>query len=117
MTAEGDSPTRPWVFLVLAYLFVLGFVPLVVSRDRDVRWHARNGLLLSAAVVVMEVAVTLVGILVPSLSCLYAVAISIISLLYVSIVVLAVVKALEGQRLMIPGISPYASRLSLRDGG
>lgn len=114
MNAEGPSPARPWL-LVLAYLGVLGVVALLATRDREVRWHARNGLLLFAAVAATGAASTIVGILVPSLSCLYAVAMMIVSLLYVLIVVLAIVKALEGQRLMIPGISPYASRLSAAD--
>jgi len=35
--------------------------------------------------------------------------------MYVGIVILAIVKAIQGQRLMIPGVSPYASRFSARD--
>ena len=109
MTAEGSSPTRPWL-LVLAYLPALGLLALLLSRDREVRWHARNGLALFAALVAAGVASTIVGIAVPSLSCVYAVTMSIVSLLYVMIAVLATVKALGGQRLIIPGISSYASR-------
>ncbi len=112
MNAEGPSPTRrPWL-LVLTYLGIFGLIPLLFARDREVRWHARNGLLLFAAVAATGAGATLVGVLAPSLSCLYAVAMLIVSLVYVFIVVLATVKALEGQRLMIPGISSYASRLA-----
>ena len=114
MTAEGSSPTRPWL-LVLAYLPALGLLALLLSRDREVRWHARNGLLLFAAVAAIGVAATVIGVLAPSLTCQYAVAMAIVSFLYVSIAALAAVKALEGQRLMIPGISSYASRLSSAD--
>jgi len=114
MTAEDPSPTRPWL-LVLAYLAVLGLIPLLVSRDREARWHARNGLLLFAVVFVTGVAATIVGILLPAMSCLYAVGMLIVSLMYVGIVILAIVKAIQGQRLMIPGVSPYASRFSARD--
>jgi uncharacterized membrane protein len=111
MTAEGRSPTRP-ALLVLAYLPILGLLALFVSRDREVRWHARNGTALFAAVAAVGILATLVGILAPSLTCLYAVAMGIVGLLYVSILILAVVKALEGQRLMIPGISAYARRFA-----
>ena len=114
MNAEGSSPTRP-ALLVVAYLALLGFVALAASRDREVRWHARNGLALFGAFVAVGAVATLVGVLVPSLSCLYAVAMAIVSFLYVSIAVLAIVKALGGQRLMIPGISTYASRLCAAD--
>ncbi len=111
MSAEGpSSPRRPWL-LALCYAGCLGIVPLLVEkRDPEVRWHARNGLALFAALAATGVAATLVGIAVPSLSCVYAVTMSIVSLLYVMIAVLATVKALGGQRLVIPGISAYASR-------
>ncbi len=53
---------------------------------------------------------TLVGILVPSLSCVYGVTMAIAGLLYVMIALLATVKAMSGQRLIIPGVSRYANR-------
>jgi uncharacterized membrane protein len=114
MTAEGPSPTRAWL-LVLAYLAVLAFIPLLASRDREVRWHARNGLLLFVVVLVTGVAATIAGIFLPAMSCLYAVAMLIVSLMYAGIVILAIVKAIQGQRLMIPGVSSYASRYSAKD--
>jgi len=104
------SPARPWL-LPLCYAAFLGFIPLLVEkRDPEIRWHARNGLALFLALAAAGVAATLVGIAVPSLSCVYAVTMSIVTLLYVMIAVLAAVKALDGQRLVIPGVSRYASR-------
>ena len=114
MSAEGPSPTRVG-FLVLSYLAILGFVPLLLSRDREVRWHARNGLLLFGVVFAAGLVLTVVGILLPSTTCLYAVAMAIVSMTYVGIVILAIVTAIQGKRLMIPGVSPHASRLSARD--
>lgn len=114
MNAEGSSPTRP-ALLVLAYLPLLGFLVLLTSHDREVRWHARNGLALFGGVAGLGLLATLVGILAPSLTCLYAVGAGIVALLYVSIVVLAAVTALHGRRLIIPGVSAYASRLPRAD--
>ncbi len=112
MSAEGSPPTRSWL-LAPCYLGFLGFIPLLARpRDPEVRWHAFNGLLLFAALALVGLAATLIGIVAPALSCLYAVAMLIASLLYVSIAILATVKALEGQRLLIPGISRHADRLS-----
>jgi uncharacterized membrane protein len=106
----GRSPPRPWL-LALCYAAFLGFIPLLVEkRDAEIRWHARNGLALFVALAAAGVVATLVGIAVPSLSCVYAVTMSIAALLYVMIAVLAAVKALDGQRLVIPGVSRYASR-------
>ena len=112
MTAEGVSPTRP-LLLVLAYLPLFGLIPLLLEkRDLEVRWHARNGLLLFAAMVAAALSTTLIGIAVPSLSCLYAAAMALVLCLYVGISILAIVMALSGQRLMIPGISRRATRLA-----
>jgi uncharacterized membrane protein len=112
MSAEGPPPTRSW-WLVPCYLAFLGFLPLLRrKRDPEVRWHAYNGLLLFGAVAAVGLVATLIGIAVPKLSCLYAVAMLIASLLYVLIAILATVQALEGRRLLIPGISRHADRLA-----
>jgi len=116
MNAEGSSPTRP-ALLLLAYLPLLGFLALAVSRDREVRWHSINGLVLFGAVAGIALASTLVGILAPSLTCIYAAAMGILALLYVSIVILAIVVALRGGRLLIPLVSSYAGRRVPADEG
>lgn len=96
--------------LVLSYLAFLGVIPLLASRDPDVRWHARNGLLLFGAVALIALVATLVGTLLPALGCLYATFMFFVVVLYAFIAILAAVKALDGQRLLVPGISRYAGR-------
>ena len=73
MSAEGPSPKRVGL-LVLSYVPVLGLVALPLSRDREVRWHARNGQLLFGLAFAAGLVLTVVGILLPSTTCLYAVA-------------------------------------------
>ena len=75
-------------------------------------YTAANGLLLFGALAVIGIVATVVGILVPALSCVYAVAMGIAGVLYLGIAVLALVKALEGQRLVVPLISRYATRIA-----
>jgi len=111
MSAARPSSSRLWL-LALGYVPVLGLLVLLQKRDPEVRWHARNGQFLFAALAAVGILATLIGIAVPSLTCLYAVAMLIASLLYVSVATLAAVTALGGGRLVIPGISRYASRLS-----
>jgi uncharacterized membrane protein len=106
----GEPPGSPWL-LLLCYTGPLGFIPLLWSRSsRAIRWHAKNGLLLFAALILVGGAATLLGIAVPRLTCAYGVAMLIAGVVYVVVVVLAVVKALEGQRLYVAGISRYADR-------
>jgi uncharacterized membrane protein len=96
--------------LVLSYVGFLGVIPLLFSRDSDVRWHARNGLLLFGAVAAITLAATLVGTLLPARGWLYAALMFFVLVLYAFIAILAAVKAVSGQRLLVPGISRYAGR-------
>jgi uncharacterized membrane protein len=100
-----------WLF-ALAYLPLVGLLLLFGSTDPELRWHARNGQLLFGAVAAIALLATIIGILAPSLTCLYAVAMVIVVGGYIAIALLALVKAFEGERLMIPGISRHASRRS-----
>jgi uncharacterized membrane protein len=113
---EGASPARPLLF-ALAYLPLLGLIPLLLARsdagDPEVRWHAYNGTLLFASAVAAALLATLIGIAVPSFSALLYAAVMVgVLCLYAGIALLALVMALTGQRLMIPGISRRASRLT-----
>ena len=107
---SSERPVSSWL-VVLCYAGPLGFIPLLLPRtERATRWHAKNGLLLFAALILVGVIATLVGVVVPSLSCLYGIAMGAAVVSYVVIVALAVVKALEGQRLSVAGIARYAHR-------
>jgi uncharacterized membrane protein len=104
-----EAPLRRAALLTLCYLPVLGVAAFAIEkRDRDIRWHARNGLALFAAVAVVMAAATLVSILFPSLGCVYGVAMLALVAAYSLIVILALVKAIQGERLIVPGISRYA---------
>jgi uncharacterized membrane protein len=106
----GERAGSPWL-LLLCYTGPLGLVPLLWSRsDRALRWHAKNGLLLFTALVLVGGLATLLGIAVPRLTCAYGVVMLLAGAVYIVVVVLAIVKALEGQRLYVAGISRYADR-------
>ena len=97
--------------LVLSYLGFLGFIPLL-ARDGSRRsagtratGSSSSGAWRSSARRDAHRAS-----LVPALSCLYAIAMFFVVVLYTMIAILAIVKALHGQRLIVPGISRYASR-------
>jgi len=101
--------------LTLSCVPVLGLLALLLSRDREVRWNARNGQLLFGVAFAVGLVLTVVGILLPSTTCLYAVAMVILLMTYVGTAILAIVMAVQGKRLMIPGVSLHASRLSAKD--
>jgi len=102
------SPRRS-ALLTLCYLPLLGILALAFERnDRDVRWHARNGLALFGAVAALGLAATLVSLVFPSIGCVYGVVMLVALVVYTLVTILAVVKALQGERLIVPGVSRYA---------
>ena len=96
--------------LVLSYLGPLALIPLMAETDREVRWHARHGLLLLAATLLTAV---LLGILctVPGLGCLYLFGVLLLPPAWLAISVLCFLAARRGGRFLVPGLSGLVDRL------
>jgi uncharacterized membrane protein len=96
--------------LVLAYLWILGLIPLLVEKDdKEVQWHSKNGLVLLAAEFVLWVVLTVLGF-VPVLGCVTIIVMPLLFLGALILRVIAIVKATKGERLVIPGLSQYADQ-------
>lgn len=114
MTESTPSPNR-MPMIILAYLWILAIVPLLVEkRDAEVQWHAKHGLVLLAAEFILAIAYNIVvGMLVAitgGFGCLFALFSPAITLGILIVHVIAIVKGLQGGRLIIPGVSEYANR-------
>jgi uncharacterized membrane protein len=115
MTPADPAPNRA-AMLVLAYLWPLAVVPLLVAKDdHEVQWHAKHGLVLMGAELVvlfgLSVMTTLVAILTFGLGLVLSFLLYIplwIAILVIHVV--AIIKALGGNRLVIPVVSDYANR-------
>ncbi|HEX3644573.1 MAG TPA: hypothetical protein VHT95_03150 [Vicinamibacterales bacterium] len=109
--AEG-SPHRG-VMIVLAYLWPLALVPLLLEKhDPDLQWHARHGLVLMLAELLL-IAVYLAIASVVSLAALglgTALAILLVAtwIGVMALHVMAIVKGVSGTRLIVPGLSEHA---------
>lgn len=107
--AGGASSNRT-LMLVLAYLGFLAIIPLVAEKnDREVQWHAKNGLVLFVAWMAVLVVMTILAHI-PFLGCLAIMVVPVMGLLYTIIVIFGIYKAVNGQRLVIPGLSDFADR-------
>ena len=102
--------------IVLAYVWPLAVIPLLLEKqDADVQWHAKHGLVLMIA----ELIAVFAYIMVTSVVSLAAFGFGcVLGLLLVfgfvgilALHVVAILKGLNGGRLLIPGISEYANRL------
>ena len=110
-----DSSSNRGVMIVLAYLWPLAIVPLLLEKDdADVQWHAKHGLVLLAAELLLLVGFAVLTSLVSLATFVFGCALSMfVILIWVGILgvhLVAIVKAMGGTRLIIPGISEYANR-------
>lgn len=100
------------VMILLSYLWPLALFPLVLEKnDREVQWHAKHGLVLLGAEVIFWIAFQVLLIVMGTfLSCIAFIFAPVIFLAIVVLHLFAIIKGINGQRLIIPGISEYADR-------
>jgi uncharacterized membrane protein len=109
--AEG-SPNRG-VMIVLSYLWPLALVPLFLERDDpDLQWHARHGLVLMMAelllIVVYLAIASIVSLAALGLGTVLAILLVASWIGVLAVHVMAIVKGVSGTRLVIPRLSQYA---------
>ena len=104
------------IMILLSYLWLLALIPLVVEKqDREVQWHAKHGIVLMVAEIVLWIALGIVQVVIGAiapfgLGCLLSI---LWFALWIGILVLhvmCIVKGVNGQRFLVPGISEYANR-------
>jgi uncharacterized membrane protein len=114
-TPAAPAASNRSIMIVLSYLWILALVPLLVEKeDKEVQWHAKHGIVLTVAEFVFWIAANIVvavlGAITAGLGCVAAIFMPIIGLLFIAVHVMAIVKGLNGQRLIIPTISDFANK-------
>lgn len=115
-SSTGGTPSsNRSIMIVLSYLWLLALVPLLVEKeDREVQWHAKHGIVLMVAEIVLWIGITILTFIISSISTALGCLVSVLTLgLWVAILVvhvLCIVKGVNGQRFVIPGVSEYANR-------
>lgn len=98
------------VMIVLAYLWILALVPLLVEKDdKEIQWHAKHGIVLVAAEIVFWIILSVL-MNIPVLGVVGCAVFPIAWLAILVVHILCIVKALKGEKLIIPGLSQYADR-------
>ena len=109
-TPAGTASSNRGVMIVLSYLWILALVPLLVEKeDQDVQWHAKHGIVLMVAEIAFWIVFNIVIYMIP-FGCVVGLLGPLVALVFLAVHVAAIVKGLKGQRLIIPGLSEYASR-------
>jgi uncharacterized membrane protein len=98
--------------LVLSYLGLLALIPLLVKKDdREVQWHAKNGLGLCVAWILLWIILWGAEIVLPSvIRCGLGVVHCILGIGYLVVIILAIMKATKGERMRFPLISDFADK-------
>jgi uncharacterized membrane protein len=112
---EGVVSENRNVMIVLSYLWLLALIPLLVEKDdREVQWHAKHGLVLTVVEVVvligLQIVVMILGAVSGGLGCIFTLLIPIFMLAILIVHVLCIVKGINGQRFLVPGVSEFADR-------
>ena len=106
----GKVSQNRTVMIVLAYLWLLALIPLLVEKeDSEVQWHAKNGLVLTAAEVVLWI-VFIILTMIPFLGCLIMIVQLVLWLGILVLHIMAIVKGVQGGRLVVPVLSDYTSK-------
>ena len=101
--------------IVLAYLWLLALIPLLVDKeDREVQWHAKHGLVLTVVEVLvmigLQIVVMILGAISGGLGCIFTLLIPVFMIAILIVHVLCIVKGINGQRFLIPGVSEFADK-------
>ena len=114
MPESTVSPNRN-VMIVLAYLWVLALIPLLVEKqDAELQWHAKHGLVLSVAELMLLfayiVVLSVVSLATFGIGCVLSLLLVFGWVGILALHIIAILKGVNGVRLIVPGISQYANR-------
>ena len=102
--------------IVLAYLWPLALVPLLVEKeDPEVQWHAKHGIVLMIAEIILLILFLVVNVIVSlatfGLGCVLGMLVIFLWIAILAVHAMAIITGLNGKRFLVPGISEYANRL------
>ena len=109
-SSDGASSNRG-LMIAMSYLWLLALIPLLVEKeDSEVQWHAKHGLTLLVAEVLLLVLFGILSMMLGPLACALALVQVFIFIAIIIVHILCIVKGINGERFMVPGVSQYADR-------
>ena len=115
-TLDQELTDQDRILLVFGYLGPLSLVSLVASRREFVKWHAKQGLVLSATLVVVYPILKFVHYILDKwfwegFGELYWIAVWMILVGIVVMMLVCIIRGLEGERFRLPMLGELADRL------
>lgn len=108
----ASSSSDRTIMIVLSYLGILALIPLIMKKhDKEIQWHAKNGLVLFVAYIIVTVLWTLVSNFMPTtLGCALSFVGCGIGIGYLVVVIMGILKGVKGQRFKVPMLSDFADK-------
>ncbi|HET7711020.1 MAG TPA: DUF4870 domain-containing protein [Thermoanaerobaculia bacterium] len=113
-SAGGPAPgSDRTLMVVLSYLWILALIPLLTKKeDREIQWHAKNGLVLLGVEIIFWILTIIIGQFVPAVvGCGIATVECVIWIGFLVLRVVCIVKGVNGQRFRIPVVSDFADKM------
>lgn len=109
----GPQSSDRTIMLVLSYLGILSLIPFFVKKDDpEVQWHAKNGVALFGAEVVVWLVVFILGFALRGvLGCGLGIINCVIWIGFLAISIICIMKAVGGQRYRLPIITDMAEKI------
>lgn len=109
-SGTGGSSNRG-LMIALSYLWLLALIPLLVEKDdAEVQWHAKHGLTLLVAEVALWIVFGILSMALGPLACVLAMVQMVLFIVIIVVHIICIVKGINGERFLIPGVSQYADR-------
>ena len=110
--AESGGGDNRTIMVVLSYLYFFCLVPLFVEKDdKEVQWHAKHGVVLMGADLVVAMAFSVMSFATGGiLGCLLAPFWALLHFALFVVRIIAIVKGTQGERLILPVVSEFANK-------
>jgi uncharacterized membrane protein len=110
--AAGGDRT---LLVVLSYLWILALIPLLTKKDdREVQWHAKNGLCILGAEIIAWIVLTILGVILTRILSVLGCGLWVVNCAvwigFLVVRVMAIVKGVNGQRFRLPLVSDFADK-------
>jgi uncharacterized membrane protein len=108
----GSAPSSNRnVMILLSYMWLLALVPLLTEKeDKEVQWHAKHGLVLMVAELVLWIVISILIGPLGIFGCIAALFTPLLMLGQLVLHIMCIVKGINGKRLIIPGLSEFAEK-------
>ena len=103
------------LMVVLSYLWILALIPLLTKKeDREVQWHAKNGLGILIGEIIAWILITVIGYVAPTgIGCGVTAISCAVWIGFLVVRIMAIVKGVAGQRFNVPVLTDLGQKINV----